>query len=86
MIFMEGEIRQIGIEVSNVAGENFVIEAAEYEIVDTNGNQIERGYPTIDGHKLLTLFNANEKGSFNVYFKYHIGPEVLKAKVFVEVL
>ncbi len=29
MTFMQGEIRQIGIEVTNVAGEDFVIEAAE---------------------------------------------------------
>lgn len=86
MTFIQGEIRQIGIEVTNVAGEDFVIEAAEYDVVDNNGIQIERGYPTINGHKILTLFNANEKGSFNIFFKYHIGAEILKAKVFVEVV
>ncbi len=86
MTFMQGEIRQIGIEITNVAGQDFVIDAAEYEILDTEGNQIERGYPTINGHKILTLFNASQKGSFYVFFKYHIGPEILKAKIFVEVV
>lgn len=86
MTFMHGEIRQIGIEVVNMVNQDFVIDVAEYEIVDMQGKQIEKGYPTIDGHKILTLFNASVTGKFYIFFKYHIGPEILKAKIFVEVV
>lgn len=86
MVVYLGEIREIGIEVINKLSEDFVIEAAEYQITKKDGTEIEKGYPSIDNHKLLALFNAIEKGPFYIIFKYHIGPEILKSKVLVEVM
>lgn len=86
MVIQQGEIRQVGIEVINQLGQDFEIEAAEYEIVKGDGTRVEYGFPMIEDKKILTLFNGANKGRFYVIFKYHIGPEILKAKILVEVI
>lgn len=86
MTLQLGEIREVGIEVINNIGQDFTIEACDYSIIKTDGTEIEKGFPTIDGHKILTLFSASEKGVFSVIFKYHIGPEIIKAKLYMEVV
>lgn len=86
MILQLGEIREVGIEVINQLGQDFVIEAAEYEVIKRDGTDVEKGFPMIKEHKLITLFNAIEVGRFYVIFKYHIGAEILRAKVLVEVV
>lgn len=85
MYLQLGEIREIGIEVVSDIKQDFVIDTAEYSIIDSVNNEIDRGYPTIDNHKILTLFPANNLGKYYVIFKYHIGAEIFKAKVYVEV-
>lgn len=85
MILQLGEIREVGIEVINQISEDFIIEAAEYQIISKEGTEIEQGFPTKNGHKLIALFSAVEKGVFYIIFKYHIGPEILKARISVEV-
>lgn len=85
MYLQLGEVREIGIEVTSDIKQDFVIDVAEYQVLKDNV-EVDRGYPTIDGHKILTLFNANELGKFYVSIKYHIGPEIFKAKVYVEVI
>lgn len=86
MTLHQGEIRRVGIKVSSRVNENFTIEAAEYKVLSTNQEVLDNGFPSIEGHKITTLFNAIDKGVFYVLFKYHIGPEILKAKVVVEVI
>jgi len=85
MILQEGEVREVGIEVINQNNEDFIVDACEYSIIE-NGIEIEKGVATIDGHKLLTLFSARKKGKYYVIFKYHIGPEIIKSKIHMEVL
>jgi len=86
MYYMQqGEVREVGIEVINLLGQEFIIVAADYQIVREDGTVIETGQPAINGHKLIMLFTANQQGKFYVIFKYHIGPEILKAKIYVEV-
>lgn len=85
MQFLVGEVREIGIEVTNSNGQDFIIEAAEYEI--HKGKEIlENGHATIDGHKILTLFSATDVGKYYCKFTYHIGPEILKAIIIMEVV
>ncbi|NLZ46408.1 MAG: hypothetical protein GX896_06910 [Clostridiales bacterium] len=89
MILKKGEVRQVGIEVINCLTEDFVIEAADYTIIKEINNQsieVETGIPIIDKHKILVMFDASEKGTFYVWLKYHIGPEIYKAKILVEVV
>jgi hypothetical protein len=86
MRIYEGEVRKIGIEVENAVDNNFVIDAADYVITDKDKNIITEGLPTIDGHRIFTLFSGTNKGVYQVTFKYHIGPEILKARIFVEVI
>lgn len=82
----QGEVREIGIEVLSQVEQDFTIETADFEIVSTNDNtQIENGTATIDDKKILTMFSATNIGSYNCIFTYRIGPEILKAKVYVEV-
>lgn len=85
MYLQLGEIREVGIEVTSNVKQDFVIEVAEYQIIKQDGTEIDKGYPTIDNHKILTLFSANEVGQFYVIFKYHIASEIFKAKVHMEV-
>lgn len=86
MTLQLGEVREVGIEVINQLGQDFSIDAADYQILKKDGIEVDKGFPMIDGHKILTLFNAKEKGVFYVMFKYHIGAEILKAKIFMEVV
>lgn len=81
-----GEIREIGIEVINKLSEDFNIDAAEYQITKKDGTEVCHGFPTVNVHKIITLFEAVEKGLFYITFKYHIGPEILKARISVEVV
>lgn len=81
-----GETRYVGIEVINKLGQFFEIEAAEYKIYDRQNNELSRGIPVVQEKQIFTLFNASEKGLYYLDFKYHIGPEVLKARILVEVI
>lgn len=85
MIVRKGEVRQIGIEVLNKLEQSFEIDAAEYSIQNISGSVSESGFPTIDGHKLYMLFDGTHIGRHYVVFKYHVGPEILKAKIIVDV-
>ena len=85
MYLKQGEVREVGIEVFNELGQDFLIEAADYEIADSKGNQIDTGYADVKEHKILTLFSAQTVGKYYVVLTYRIGPEILKAKIFVEV-
>lgn len=86
MVIQKGEIRQIGIEVVNTLGQDFTIETAEYEIIEVNEEtSIETGFPTIQNKKIFMLFSGETVGSFYLVFKYHIGAEIIKAKLNVKV-
>lgn len=86
MIFNKGEVRKVGIEVISQVNDSFAIDAADFTIHMDDGTEIETGSATIDGHKILALFSANEIGKYVCEFSYHIGPEILKAKINVEVI
>ena len=85
MYLQKGEIRQVGIEVISQLNQDFIIDAADFSILDSSGNVLENGTPTIEGHKIITLFSAAQAGKFYVEFTYHIGPEIIKAKIYIEV-
>jgi hypothetical protein len=87
MTFDKGEIRIIGIEVvSNSRCNNFfVIDTAEF-YVTKDDKVVDRGQCPIDGHKLVMLFNAEEKGRYKVVFTYTIAAEKLIDSVSVEVV
>lgn len=86
MTIHEGEVREVGIEVINQLGQDFLIEAAEYLMQKLDGSEVEKGMAMIQDHKILTLIKGRDKGRFYVVFKYHIGAEILKAKIFIEVI
>lgn len=85
MLLKQGEVRQIGIEVINQLNQDFIIDAADFNVLDSNEQILESGVPAIDGHKILTLFSAQKVGKYYVQFKYHIGPEIMISKVYIEV-
>jgi hypothetical protein len=82
----KGEVRKIGIEVISQTNQNFIIETAEYIIKNTKDEAIGNGFATIEDHKIITLFTAESKGSYTCDFIYRIGPEILKAKVNINVV
>lgn len=40
----------------------------------------------IDGHKIKTLFSAQEIGQFYILILYRIGPEIMRKKIIIEVV
>ncbi|QZY56722.1 hypothetical protein [Crassaminicella profunda] len=86
MVFNQGEVRKIGIEVMSEIQQDFVIESADYEISNQRGEIVETGVATIEEHKILTLFSAIEKGRWCCEFTYRIGPEIIKAKLSIAVI
>ena len=85
MLFNKGEVRQVGIRVINQLNQDFTIDTADYEIINSKGESLEKGYATIDGYKILTLFSAMEIGSFYCIFTYRVASEILKAKIYIKV-
>jgi hypothetical protein len=92
VIVTKGEVREVAIEVINEHKDQFIIETANYEIINLLSSfqglptaVIETGVATIEGHTISTLFSASQFGNYNVIFTYRIGPEILIAKVYVEV-
>lgn len=51
-----GEVREVGIKVINTQSKDFTIEAAEYEVIDKNGDRIDKGFPSINEHTIIMLF------------------------------
>lgn len=86
MYIRKGEVRKIGIEVTSQLNQDFVIETADFIITKITGEVLEQGISTIEEHKILTLFSAQEIGKYCCEFTYRIGPEILKAKIYVEVI
>lgn len=86
MYLNKGEVRKVGIEVISQLNEDFIIETADFVIMKLTGEILEQGIPTIEEHKISTLFSANEVGKFYCEFTYRIGPEILKAKIYMEVV
>lgn len=88
MTINKGEVRQVGIEVVSQLAQDFIIETADYRILKKDGTEIENGISTIDEHKILTIFSAAtlDPGQYYCEFTYRIGPEILKAKICVEVI
>lgn len=86
MVFLrQGEIREIGIEVYSKANQTFSIDAADYTVLQADGQQMDSGIPTIDGYRILTLFSAGAAGKYTVTFTYTIGAQKFMADVLVEV-
>jgi hypothetical protein len=83
---LTGEVRQVGIEVISTISQSFTISTADYSIENrTTGEISSTGTATIDGNKILTLFTGSAPGKYQVVFTYRIGPEILKAIVYVDV-
>ena len=85
MYMNQGEVRQIGIEVISQLNQDFIIDAADFSILDNTRQTIENGIPTIEGHKIIMLFSGQKAGRYNILFTYHVGPEIMKAKIYIEV-
>lgn len=86
MYLKQGEVRRIGIEVMSQVNDNFMIDTAGYKVINASNNTVlESGIPTIDEHKIMLLFSAREVGKYYIEFEYHIGPEILKANIYMEV-
>jgi hypothetical protein len=86
VIIRKGEVRQIGIEVLSQVKQDFVITSADYKITDINGNEVENGSAMVDNKRISTLFSGLNIGAFYCDFIYRIGPEILKARIYVEVV
>lgn len=86
MILQKGEVRKVGIEVSNLRREPFIIETADYEVRKKDGTVVEAGTADIDEHKILFLFSAQLTGKFEALITYRIGAEIIIAKLYVEVV
>lgn len=84
MILEKGEIRTIGIEVISKKGNPFVIDTAECEVL-LKDETVEKNLCTIDGHKILTLFHAEQEGRYKLMFIYTIAEEKLIDIVTIEV-
>ena len=83
--FEKGEIRTVGIEVVSRVGNQFVIDTAECT-VSLEGEVLDKSICTIDGHKILTLFHAEQEGRHKLIFSYTIAEERLIDIVTIEVI
>lgn len=86
MVFDEGEIRKVGLEVFNNLKQDFVIDTAEFELFDDHGVSLDKGLLTINGHEIMTLFHAVKKGKYLMVFRYTIGVEKLIDKISIQVI
>lgn len=81
-----GETRRVGIEIKSKINQSFEITNTHFSIYDKEGNLVSQGVPTLDGNRIITLFQPSEVGKYSVKFNYRIAKEVFSAKVNVEVV
>lgn len=80
-----GEIRDITIEVIEKSGNEFMVDACKYQIVNGDGQTTFMGDATIKDNLIGILFNANMKGLFKIIFYVRIGQEIRIFNKLVEV-
>ena len=95
-----GERRNVGIEIFEKdapqgGGTPFTVENASYvlsRIEQTEGcsckstEEIERGSCAVNGHILTAVFEAREKGKYELSFRYEIANEVFVYDVNIHVV
>lgn len=83
--FIVGETKYVDLEVSSKEGTPFVITSATWTL-ESMGEEIAHGTATVDGHKVSVLLTAPEEvGRYTLIIWYNIPPEVIGAKVIVNV-
>ena len=86
MVIYKGETRNLGISISNITNNVFIIDSAEYAISNSENIVIDSGTATINGHNIYALIKGDTVGQFTMVFIYKIGVEIMKAKFNVEVV
>ena len=85
MYIKKGELRKVGISVSNNQTPGFIIEFCDYEIFKNNGELIEKGSAKIENHDIYTYINHDIIEDIYIVFSYGIADEILKAKIQIHV-
>jgi hypothetical protein len=75
----------VRLEVFHIDNEEFIISSATYELKKQDTIE-SKGNCTINQHLLSAQIEPLVKGSYTLYFIYHIGSETFKAKVTVGVV
>ena len=82
---MIGETKFVELEVTSRDKVDFTITSATWSL-ESMGEEIDHGTAIVDGHKISVLLTAPEKvGQYKLVVWYNIPPEVVGAKVIVNV-
>lgn len=82
---MIGETKWIDLEISSKDNQDFTITSSNWSL-ESMGKEIDHGNATITGHNISVLLTAPEKvGQYKLVIWYNIPPEVIAAKVIVNV-
>ena len=83
--FIIGETKFVELEVASRDGSEFTITSATWTL-ESMGEEVDHGTAIIDGHKVSVLLTAPEiAGRYTLIIWYNIPPEVIGAKVVVNV-
>lgn len=82
--YILGESRELEFEVTHSNGEEFIIRKAEYSIT-LDGQTVESGRMTIDGHRLSVVFTPESKGMHKLVFFYTVADTTRGAQYYLNV-
>ena len=71
-----GEIREVAFQFES--DETFVIDSANYIVMDNLGKELSKGKAQINKEKVTALFTATNTGEFKVLFEINIENEIYK--------
>ena len=82
---MIGETKFVELEIISRDNADFLIPSATWEL-ESMGEVIEQGTAIVDGHNISVLLTAPESvGQYELTVWYSIPPEVIAAKVIINV-
>lgn len=84
MTFIQGEKKEVRIEVTSTSGDPFVIRNAKYELV-RSGEIVASGEALVEEHEVYALIEPSGKGIYRLLFTYEIAAERLKTPISITV-
>lgn len=85
VIFIQGEKKEVRIEVTSTQGDPFTIRNATYELYDAKRDMESDGEATVAGDEIYALIEPQKKGEYRLIYTYEIAEERLKTLIHITV-
>jgi len=86
VIFIQGEKKEVRIEVTSTQEDPFTIRNAIYELYDAKGGTESNGDAMVSGGEVYAIIEPQCKGEYRLIYTYEIADERLKTAIHITVI